>query len=418
MNPLDKRVNYIEKIVPNSLTILFSGTDIVRSGDQYFPFEADKNFYYMTAINQSNVAFVLIKKEKEIIEKLFIEKNDEIMVKWEGAKLTKAEASKISWINEVHFLEEFETFIEDYLGINDVKTIYLDFKEKKKPGYTTMAYDFQREFVLKHKDSDIEIKDCTPIFQHIRMVKASDEIEHIKESVEHTRNGIEFMMANCRKDMYEYQLASFFAFALKYNGDKKVAFPTVVAGGKNATVLHYSKRNEILNKKDLVLVDVGCQTNYYCSDITRTFPISGKFSKRQRDVYEEVLLVNNMCIASAIKGTTLTELNNYATDLLIKACYRLKLITKDEEIKKYYWHSVSHFLGLDTHDVGFRDMPLQPGHVITIEPGLYIEEENIGIRIEDDILITDGAPINLSVDIMKEPIDIQNYMKCNKNRLI
>ncbi|MGI6709869.1 MAG: aminopeptidase P family protein [Bacilli bacterium] len=418
MNPLDKRVNYIEKIVPNSLTILFSGTDLIRSGDQYFPFEADKNFYYMTAIDQSNVAFVLIKKEKEIIEKLFIERNDEIMVKWEGAKFTKEEASKISWINEVHYLEEFENFIEDYLKISNIKTIYLDFKEKKKPGYTTMAYDFQREFVLKHKDSDIQIKDCMPIFQHIRMVKASDEIEHIKESIEHTRLGIEFMMANCKKDMYEYQLASFFDFSIIYNGNKKVAFPSVVAGGKNATVLHYSKKDAILNKKDLVLVDVGCQTNYYCSDITRTFPVSGRFTKRQRDIYEEVLLVNNMCIASAIKGTTLTELNNYATELLIRACYRLKLIAKDEEIRKYYWHNVSHFLGLDTHDVGFKDMPLQPGHVITIEPGLYIEEENIGIRIEDNILITEAAPINLSANIIKEPIDIIKYMRSNKDRLI
>lgn len=418
MNPLDKRVNYIEKIAPNSVTIIFSGTEIVQSGDQYYHFEADKNFYYMTAIDQPNVAFVIIKKEKEIIEKLFIEKNDDIMVKWVGAKLTKEEASKISWVNDVHYFEEFNYFIEDCIEKNDLKIIYLDFKEKKKPGYTTMAYDFQREFVLRHKDSPVEIKDCTPIFQHIRMVKATDEVEHIKESIEHTKKAIEFMMSNCKKNMYEYQLASFFLFALQYNGNKRESFHTVVAGGKNATVLHYSKKTDKLNKKELVLVDVGCQTNYYASDITRTFPVTGKFTRRQRDVYEEVLYVNIMCIASAIKGTTLTELNNYAIELLTKACYKLKLITKDEDIKKYYWHSVSHFLGLDTHDVGFKDMPLQTGHVITIEPGLYIEEENIGIRIEDDILITDGAPINLSIDIIKEPIDIQRFMRKSKNRLV
>ena len=213
------------------------------------------------------------------------------------------------------------------------------------------------------------------------------------------------------RQMLEYELESYFDFHIKNNGQRTNSFKTIAAGGKNATILHYSSNNCELNDGDLVLFDLGCKTNFYCSDITRTFPVNGVFTERQKEVYNEVLNVNKKCIEFLKPGVTRKEFNNYADSLIIKACYNLGLIKEDKEYRNYYWHSIGHSLGLDTHDPCDYNKPLQEGYVITVEPGIYIEEENIGIRIEDDVLITKNGAENLSESIIKEVDDIEKFMK-------
>jgi len=220
-------------------------------------------------------------------------------------------------------------------------------------------------------------------------------------------------MINARSGIYEYQLESFFDQYLRYNGQRRNSFKTIAGSGVNATILHYSKNNTIIGEGELILFDLGAEVDYYIADITRTFPISGKFSKRQKDVYQAVLNVNKKCIEYLKPGITWKELNLYANKLITEELKALGLIKEDHELVKYYWHSIGHSIGLDTHDPSLYNVPLQEGMVITIEPGIYIEDEKIGVRIEDNVLITKEGPVNLSKDIIKEVKDIEAFMKKN-----
>jgi Xaa-Pro aminopeptidase len=209
----------------------------------------------------------------------------------------------------------------------------------------------------------------------------------------------------------EYELEAYFDFTLKSCGVKDFAFKTIAASGKNATILHYSQNNSMMNENDLILFDLGAQFEYYNADISRTFPISGKYSQRQKDVYDVVLQAQQAVTQAAKPGVPFSVLNDTAKKVLAEGCRKLGLIKEESELSEYYYHGVSHYLGLDTHDVGTRDTVLKEGMVITNEPGLYIACEGIGIRIEDDLLISrDGAEV-LSKDIIKDTFDIEAYIK-------
>ena len=243
------------------------------------------------------------------------------------------------------------------------------------------------------------------------MSKQPCEIKAIKNAILTTKMGIEAIMRNVKAGMYEYQLEAYYDLTIKQDGNKPVAFKTIAAGGINATTLHYSTNNCILNDKELVLFDLGCKDNGYCSDITRTFPINGKFTPLQKKIYSIVLKANKEIAKIAHAGMTLKELQERCIEVLAEGCLKAKLIKEKEEIKKYYFHGVSHTLGLDTHDPCIRSKPLPVNSVITNEPGLYFPEYKIGIRIEDDLLLKEDRAINLSKDIIKEIKDIENFMK-------
>ncbi|MCD6102248.1 MAG: Xaa-Pro dipeptidase, partial [Candidatus Cloacimonetes bacterium] len=238
--------------------------------------------------------------------------------------------------------------------------------------------------------------------------------------------GIRSILEHAKPGMMEYELEAYFKFECIKRGEKKLAFSPIVASGKNATILHYEKNNSKIEKNDLVLLDVGAKYQEYNADISRTFPASGKFNKRQKEVYNEVLQIQKKIINSVKPGITIKELQTKTIELITEALFRLKLITKkskvspppspdisgaatddSEEYKKYYMHGVSHHLGLDTHDLSDREEKLQVGNVITVEPGIYIKEEKIGVRIEDDVLVTKNGCEVLSSKIPKEIEEIE-----------
>ena len=198
---------------------------------------------------------------------------------------------------------------------------------------------------------------------------------------------------------------------IKFNGQKVTSFETICATGKNATILHYVDNNSLINDNDLVLFDLGCCTDFYISDISRTYPANGKFTERQKQIYEIVLNCNKKCIEFLKPGLTWDEYNKYANSLLIEGLKNIGLIKEDKELIKYYWHSIGHSIGLDTHDPDIRNVKFEEGMLMTVEPGLYLEDEGIGIRIEDNILITKDGCINLSKDLIKEIDDIEKFMK-------
>ena len=217
-------------------------------------------------------------------------------------------------------------------------------------------------------------------------------------------------MNNLHPGMYEYQIESYFDQYIKFDGQKPHSFKTICASGKNATVLHYTSNNTLIGKDELVLFDLGCHTNYYISDISRTYPASGKFTERQKLIYEIVLNCNKKCIEYLKPGLTWKQYNDYANKLLIEGLKNIGLIKEDKELSKYYWHSVGHSIGLDTHDPTLANMKFGEGMLTTVEPGLYLEDEGIGVRIEDNVLITKNGCVNLSKDIIKEIDDIEKFM--------
>ena len=246
---------------------------------------------------------------------------------------------------------------------------------------------------------------------HLPSIARNEEVSKIQESIDVTKKALENVMTNIKPGLYEYQAETYFDSSIKWNGQRTTSFRTIAASGKNATVLHYTQNNSLIKDNDLVLFDLGCNTDYYISDISRTYPANGKFTKRQKEIYNIVLNCNKKCIEWLKPGVTWKEYNDYANSLLIEGLKNIGLIKEDSELRKYYWHSIGHSIGLDTHDPSLETFGLQEGMLTTCEPGLYIEEEGIGIRIEDDILITKDGCINLSKDIIKEIDDIESFMK-------
>ena len=244
------------------------------------------------------------------------------------------------------------------------------------------------------------------------MIKDQEEIELICQSIHTTKRAIYNVMNHTKEHDMETMAEAYHNFILTKE-NKQISFESIIASGKNATILHYVDNNSKIEKDSLLLMDVGCYTNHYSSDISRTFPTSGIFTARQKEIYEIVLDCNKKCIEFAKAGMSWKELNDFAKAILARGCKKLGLIKDDTELSRYYFHSIGHSLGLDVHDPSIDNIGLLEGMVITIEPGLYIEEEGIGIRIEDNIVITKEKAILLSKDIIKEVEDIEKMMKSN-----
>ena len=395
-------------IKDNSLLILLSGDAPVRSGDQFYEYTPHRNFYYLTNLNCPKMAYVLRKINGVMEEYLFIETVSEVEEKWTGKRMSKEEAIQISGIKNVLPECELRKTLGQWLLNDRFENAYFDFERGSYNHPDTAQILFAKE--LKRQYPFLHVQNIYQNITALRLIKSEEEIANMKTAIEKTRLGIESLMRNSKPGMYEYQLEAHYDFTIKTEGVKKTSFYTIAASGANATVLHYDKNNSICRDGDLILFDLGCEWNYYCSDISRTFPINGKFTDRQRDVYQAVLDAQLATIAIIKPGVSMEYVNEFARKKLAEGCKKLGLIENEEEVTKYYYHKIGHYLGLDTHDVGGRGGILQPGMVVTIEPGLYIAEEGIGIRIEDDILVTKDGHENLSKDIIKSVEDIENFM--------
>jgi len=349
----------------------------------------------------------MIKDGNKLHEVIFSEKSDPVKEKWIGKRMSKDEIESISAIGNVMEISEFENYIHDMFKSDEIQFIYLDFKRNSYNEVEDWAERLSNS--IKKKYPFLMIQDFSKDLGELRMIKTPIEIDKMKRAIEITKNGIYNLITNGKTGMMEYELEAYFDFILKTNGVSS-SFHSIIASGINGTTLHYEKNNCRIDKNSLVLVDVGAQVDYYCADISRTFPIDGKFTPRQKEVYAIVLNAMEQVISSAKPGITLSQLNDIAKKFLAEGCKKMGIIKEDRELIKYYYHGVSHFLGLDPHDVGDRSIPLEPGMVITVEPGLYIAEVGIGIRIEDDILIVEGGNENLSKGIIKEIDEIEEFM--------
>lgn len=406
------RERLVNTLTDESITILFAGQAPHMSADAHYKFVPNRNFYYLTGIDEPNVIFMLKKFGNSVEETLFIEKSDPVMEKWDGKTVSKEDAEQISGIKKVVYIESFEKTMANTLFTENVKHLYLDLERREWKGTETKTLAFAK--YVREQYPHVLIGNVYPHICELRVFKTEEEIEIIKEAIAVTKEGIYNVLKHAKADVMEYELEAHFDFTLKSSGIKHHAFNTILASGKNATVLHYEDNDAQIQNGDLVLLDLGAQKDYYNADISYTFPASGTFSSRQKQIYNIVLKALKETTELIKPGLKFTALNEHTKKVLAEECKAIGLIQEDEELSKYYYHGVSHFLGLDTHDVGtYKDRVLEEGMVITIEPGLYIEEESIGIRIEDDILITKDGYENLSKDIIRTVEEIEEFMREN-----
>ncbi len=395
------------------MVCIFSGNAPMRSADESYPFSVDRNFYYLTGIDRENMVLVIDKDEAGVIrEAIFIEPYDEELAKWVGGRMKADEVTQISGIESVSDVANFSGWITDYLrryrGLGKIR-IYLDLWRYEEKQVDTQAHQFAAW--LQKRYPAVEIDEIYGELAGMRAVKDEKELELMRRAQETTRVAIEAMMRYARPGMNETEIEGAFDFALMQQGCREHAFPTIAAGGPRATTLHYSSNNCVVEDGQMVLVDLGSAEKHYCADISRTFPVNGKFTERQKEIYNMVLEAQHIVEKAAKPGMSMGDLNRLVVEYYESRLDDLGLRKDGKGVRDYYYHSVTHSLGLDTHDVGtLREYTLRPGMVITNEPGFYIEEEGIGVRIEDDLLITEDGAVNLSTAIPKTVEEVEAIM--------
>lgn len=409
---IKRRNELLKENKKGSITVLFSGDLVKRSADSTYPFVVNRNFYYLTNCDEDSLIYVYINTENVSKEILFIKDYNPLEEKWVGKSLTKDEAIHKSGIFIVQPLSQFESIFTRTLARNDVDTIYVDSERDSFKQRLNEAEKFTKK--LSDSYPHLKVININQKINLMRTVKSDEEIEEMKNAIEVTRKGIEFILKNIKPGRYEYQSAADFEYQCALN-NAKLAFDTIVASGKDATILHYVTNQKPLVENDLVLFDLGASVNHYCADISRTFPVSGKFTDRQKTFYTIVLKAQEEVIKAIKPGVTLIQLNEIVRSVYKDECVKANIIESEDQVDQVYYHSVSHSLGLDTHDVGLVEgAVLRPGMVVTVEPGLYSEKESIGIRIEDDVLVTEDGSINLSSSILKSVEEIETYMNLSK----
>ncbi len=411
MNHYTKRRQSVSKqMVSNSVFVVFSGHLIKKSADAHYPFEVNRNFYYLTGIDEPEAVLVLIKQHNQIKQTLFIRDINPLMEKWNGKYITKENAQEISGVDHVFFNSSFESFMQRTFTRSSISMVYVDNERINEHDIPSVGERYANTITNKWM---LQVSNAYPLITSLRAIKDEHEIEKIKQSIAITNQAFLAMLKSARSGKYEYELQAEFEHVLKIN-NVKPSFDMIVAASDRACILHYVTNNHMIEENALVLTDMGASKDYYCADITRTFPSDGKFSTQQKELMNVVLESLDLVIKAAQPHVTLAQLNQIVVSHYQKRLLELGYIKNVEEVSDVYYHGVSHFLGLDTHDVGqVEGMPLQAGHVITVEPGLYIESLKIGIRIEDNILISEEGCVNLSKDIIKTPEDIEAIMNQN-----
>lgn len=370
-------------------------------------FSQDKNFLYLTGLNHPELIYLAGKFAGRFNDMLFIERGDPERVVWEGEKLNAGEATRISGIKRVRYLDEFYPTLSGMSPFMKVIHANLGFAALNKP--PTLAMHMLEP--LRLRQPQIEIKQLNDLIAPLRKVKDDWEVKQLQQAIDVTGEGISDILKSAKAGMKEYELEATLYYRMQVSGFPKWGFAPIIASGINATTLHYEQNDCQIEKNELVLMDVGAECNGYSADISRTFPSGKKFSPRQKQIYQIVLDVQKKVIASVKPGVKLSELNDITKKGLARGLIKIGLIKTEDELSRYYMHGVSHFLGLDTHDLGGREAALEAGNVITVEPGIYIPEEKLGVRIEDDVLVTKTSSKVLSDRIPKEIADLEKIRR-------
>jgi Xaa-Pro aminopeptidase len=399
------RAKLAKAIGPDAVAIIDTADQLVRAGDFEYPYRPDSNFYYLTGISEPEATLVLIPghRDPDLREILIISGTDEFTGTWEGERHTDEEATKLSGIKAVMKRDDTRHFMNRLL--EKYRTVYLNADETLDSVMPSPAR--RRTAELREKAPLHELKSVLPILAKQRTIKDPVEIEQIKRAITATGAGLQKAWQVLKPGVKEYALEAELSAEYLRRGAQGHAFSPIVASGKGTTVIHYMKNDATVGDDDLVLFDTGAEVGWYAADISRTVPAAGKFTDRQRAVYEAVYHAQQAALAEHKPGASIFSIDEFMRQRLAES---IKQIGLKEPLHTYYPH-LSHHLGLDVHDTGEARAELEPGMVVTCEPGLYLREEGIGVRIEDDILITKDGYELLSKDIPSDPDKLEELLK-------
>ncbi len=416
---ISNRKNYLEKVNQNSTSVFISNEFMPTNADETLHFVQNTNLLYLTGIDQEETFLILAPNfpDKKMREILFIKETSEEISIWEGNKLTKEEAKEVSGVKTVMWNNNFENILK--LILAETNEIYLDRNEHIRS--SSKIQTPQERFILEiqKKYSSYNIKRSYPILSDLRMIKDKTEINLIKKACDITEKGFRRILTYVKPDIWEFEIEAELIHEFLKNRSKGFAYQPIIATGINACSLHYNENKTQCKSGELILMDVAAEYANYKSDMTRTIPVNGKFTDRQLEIYNAVLNVKNEATNLLRPGISINDYHKEVGKIMESELIKIKLIDKIDVknqdpknplFKKYFMHGTSHHIGLDVHDVGNFYVDLKPGNVFTVEPGIYIREEKIGVRLEDNILIGDNDNINLMENIPILPDEIEDIM--------
>ena len=408
------------ELKPRSLAIFNSNDIYPISADSTLPFEQHRDIFYLCGVDQEESILVLFPDAYEVKHReiLFVRKTDEHIAVWEGAKLTKDQAQELSGVKTVYWLDEFESVFEQLMS--EAKTLYFNNNNHYRQAVEMETREDRFIKTVKQNFPNHKIENNFPIMEALRGVKEPEEIALIQKACDITEKGFKRVLGFVKPGVMEYEIEAEYAHEFLKNRSKGFAYTPIIGSGFNACVLHYIENNQMCKAGDMLLMDVGAEYANYSSDMTRTIPVSGRFTARQKAVYQAVLNVKNEATKMLLQGTLWEEYHVEVGKLMTSELLGLGLIDKADvqnenserpAYKKYFMHGTSHHMGLDTHDFGALKTPMKANMVFTVEPGIYIPEEKMGIRLEDDVVIQpEGIPINLMKNIPIEIDEIEMLM--------
>jgi Xaa-Pro aminopeptidase len=417
---IKNRKKFTAQMKPNSLAVFNSNDIYPISADSTLPFEQQRDIFYLSGVDQEESILVLFPdapkdNHKEI---LFLKETNEHIAVWEGEKLTKEAALKTSGIKTVYWLQEMEKIMFEIMTQCD--TVYINTNEHYRANVETETREDRFTKWLKEKYPAHSVAKSNPILQRLRSVKEQIEIDLIQQACDITEKGFRRVLNFVKPNVWEYGIEAEFMHEFLNNRSRKFAYTPIIASGNNANVLHYIENNQQCKAGDLILLDVGAEYANYSSDMTRTIPVSGKFTKRQKDVYNAVNRVKDAATKLLVPGALWAEYHIEVGKLMTSELLGLGLLDKADlknedpdwpAYKKYFMHGTSHHMGLDTHDYGILTEPIKANMVFTVEPGIYIPAEGFGIRLEDDVVVqAKGEPCNLMKNIPIEVEEIEDLM--------
>lgn len=418
---IKNRKNFASKMKPNSIAFFNSNDIYPISADSTMPFEQHRDLFYLSGVDQEESVLVLFPDcpNEALREVLFVrETNDHIAV-WEGEKLTKEAAFKTSGIKHVHWLQDLEKVVFEMSSYAD--TFYINTNEHYRANVATETREDRFTKWLLAKYPAHSVAKSNPILQRLRAVKDPIEIDVMQQACDITEKGFRRILDFVKPSVWEYEIEAELIHEFVKNRSKGFAYTPIIASGNNANVLHYIENNQQCKSGDLILLDIAAEYANYKSDLTRTIPVSGQFTDRQKAVYNAVNRVKKEATKMLLPGTIWKEYHIEVGKLMTSELLDLGLLDKADvqnedknwpAYKKYFMHGTSHHIGLDTHDYGLLHEPMQANNVFTVEPGIYLPEEGFGIRLEDDVIIQEkGAPFNLMGNIPIEADEIEALMR-------
>ncbi|HQG37541.1 MAG TPA: aminopeptidase P family protein [Chitinophagales bacterium] len=416
---IDNRKRLVQELPPNSMAIILANDEMPRSADQAFVFRQNPDLFWLSGIGQEKTILLIYPDCPNPIyrEALFLRKTNEVIAVWEGHKYTMEEARASSGIPQIFWEESFEPALKGLMTYCD--RVFVNLNENDRNDNAVPYKDIRFTNELKYNYPAHEFKRLGPIMAKLRSVKHPIEVEIIKQACGITRDAFKRVLKFMKPGVMEYEVEAEIIHEFIRQRASGHAYTPIIASGASACVLHYIENNSACKEGDMVLMDFGAEYANYASDLTRTIPANGRFSTRQKEVYNAVLRVMKQAKTMLRPGTILADYNKEVGKIMESELIGLKLLDKDKVqkqdpenplYKKYFMHGTSHFMGIDVHDIGNRYAPMQVGNVFTCEPGIYIPEEKLGIRIENDILITEDGIIDLMADIPIEVEEIEDLM--------